>query len=147
MTVMENPAGHCVCKAVTVKGVGAIDHAHACHCPTCRKQNAGGAFHGIQYSGGAEIIGDSVSWYASSEYGERGFCSKCGSTIAWRLQGNPAVAILSLGLFDGGTGTEIGAHIFSDLAGDYYTLSTDIPHKTSEQMFAEFADQAGDSDD
>ena len=150
LTVFGNLGEVCaapVHRLTEVKGIGDIDHAHACHCPTCRGQNGGGAFHGIQYKGGADITGETVTWYASSEYGERGFCSKCGSTIAWRLQGNPSVSTLSLGLFENGAGIKIGTHIFSDMAGDYYHLGTDIPHKTSEQMFAEFAAQAGDSHD
>lgn len=134
--------GKCVCGAVSVTSKGELDHAHACHCGTCRGQNAGGAFHGVQFTEGANIEGDTVTWYSSSDYGERGFCNQCGSTIAWRIQGNPTVTILSLGLFENGTGVKIGTHIFSDLAGDYYTLGTDIPHKTAAEMFAEFA--AGD---
>lgn len=132
-------SGTCICGAVKVVGKGEIDHSHACHCATCRRQNAGGAFHGVAFKDGAEIKGDSVGWYGSSDYGERGFCSTCGSTIAWRMKDKPAIINLSLGLFENGTGAKIGSHIFSDLAGDYYTLGTDIPHKTAEQMFAEFS--------
>lgn len=141
---MTAHTGKCVCGAVEVTGKGGIEHAHACHCGTCRGQNAGGAFHGVAFKDGADIKGDSAKWYRSSDYGERGFCGTCGSTIAWRMQGNPDMANYSLGLFENGTGAKIETHIFSDLAGDYYTLGTDIPHKTAEQMFAEFASMSDD---
>ena len=101
---MPNPTGKCICGSITVKGLGDVDHAHACHCAMCRGQNAGGAFHGIQYTQGADIKGQSLTWYASSSYGQRGFCSNCGSTIAWQLQDNPVITILSLGLFEEGAG-------------------------------------------
>lgn len=141
---MTQHNGKCVCGSVEVTGKGEIEHAHACHCGICRGQNAGGAFHGVAFTDGADIKGDSIKWYSSSDYGERGFCGDCGSTIAWRMKENPAMVNLSLGLFESGTGAKIGTHIFSDLAGDYYTLTTDIPHKTAEQMFAEFAELSQD---
>ena len=111
--------------------------ADACHCAMCRRQNAGGAFYAAHFDGGVELSGESLRWYAASEHGERAFCATCGSTLGWRLVAMPNQIGVSLGLFDRAPG-RIESRIFVEEAAGYEDLPRDVPHKTGEQVVAEF---------
>ncbi len=134
---MSELGGQCLCGGVSVIAKGAMTDADACHCAMCRRQNAGGAFYAAHFEGGVAFSGDSLKWFNSSDYAERGFCSDCSATLSWRMKAMPEQASVSLGLFDSAPG-QISSRIFSDEAGGYETLPTDVPHKTGEQVIAEF---------
>ena len=130
--------GQCLCGAVRATARGEMADADACHCTMCRRQNAGGAFYAAHFTDGVTLSGDSLRWYAASEHGERAFCATCGSTLGWRLVDQPDEIGVSLGLFDTAPG-RIGSRIFVEEAGGYEALPHDVPHKTGEQVLAEFA--------
>lgn len=134
---MTNLKGQCLCGGVTVTAKGKLTEAEACHCAMCRRQNGGGAYYVGHFDGGVEVSGDSLTWFSSSEYAERGFCTGCGSSISWRMKAAPEHAGVSLGLFDSAPG-QISSRIFTDEAGGYEQLPRDVPHKTGEQVIAEF---------
>lgn len=139
---MSSQSGQCLCGNVKVAAQGKMTHASACHCTMCRQQNGGGAFHGAIFENGVTVSGDALKWYASSPYGERGFCSSCGTTIAWRMQGEDTEMSLALGLFDSKIlemmNVKIGSRIFADEAGSYADLPQDVPHMTAAETFAYF---------
>ncbi|MEL6364418.1 MAG: GFA family protein [Pseudomonadota bacterium] len=76
--------GKCLCGATSFVAKGEPDGPHACHCEMCRRWN-GGPFFGVTFSGGADIEGP-VSWYASSDWAERGFCSACGAAMFYQFR-------------------------------------------------------------
>jgi len=81
----------------------------------CRKQTGGGAYYAGQFKDGVTIEkGESLTWYKGSEWGERGFCSICGSAVAWRLQQFPDKLGISIGALDDTSGLKLEAHIFTD---------------------------------
>ena len=137
--------GKCLCGSVTVTSRGAVTTTDACHCVMCRRQNGGGAFHGAHFTEGATFSGETVRWFASSEWGERGFCSKCGTTLAWRLKDKPEQPSVAVGLFDD-FDAPMQAHIFVDEGPSYTTIPTDAPHKTGAQVLAEFEASQAEAD-
>lgn len=132
--------GRCLCGAASVSARGDIKTPEACHCEMCRRQNGGGAFHGAHFSGGASVQGESVRWFAGSDWAERGFCQNCGSTLAWRFKSDPDNPSVSLGLFDE-IATPIESHIFVDEGPNYTVIPDNAPHKTGAQVIAEFQAQ------
>lgn len=134
---MSDLNGRCLCGDVTVTAHGDVTTTDACHCEMCRRQNGGGAFHGAHFADGVTFNGDSVTWFATSEWGERGFCAKCGSTLAWRMRANPEQPSVSMGLFDR-IDTPIQTHIFVDEGPAYTVIPDNAPHKTGAQVIAEF---------
>ena len=143
---MTDLSGYCLCSSVKVVAFGTMLNADACHCAMCRRQNAGGAFYAAHFDGGVRFQGEHLRWYAASEHGERAFCSICGSTLGWRLKAQPEHIGVSLGLFDTVPG-RIGSRIFTEEAGGYTILPHDVPHKTGEQVLAEFAARQEQADD
>lgn len=47
----------------------------------------------------AEIRGETLSWYRSSKRAERGFCNRCGASLAWRKLDGKYID-LTVALFD-----------------------------------------------
>lgn len=139
MSAAQSRKGSCLCGAVQITAHGAPIEIDACHCGMCRKQTGGGAYYAGQFKDGVTIEkGESLTWYKGSEWGERGFCSICGSAVAWRLQQFPDKLGISIGALDDTSGLKLEAHIFTDSGPDYYNIPTDVPHKTGAQVMEEF---------
>ena len=110
--------GGCLCGAVRFTLTEAPTEYGACHCSMCRK-----------FSGGIELgiraMTDEITWdadeelatYTSSEWAERGFCRKCGSSLFWRLTApGPIQGMLSLsvGALDSMDGLEFNTEVYID---------------------------------
>ena len=77
--------GRCLCGTVNFEAENVDTHVHGCHCSMCRNWSGGpvlAANAGSVVFGGSEHIGR----YDSSEWAERGFCSRCGSNLFYRLK-------------------------------------------------------------
>lgn len=135
--------GACLCGAVAYTAHGELIEIDACHCGMCRRQTGGGAYYAVQFEGGVSIdTGETLSWYRGSEWGERGFCTTCGTAVAWRLQQFPDKMGVSAGTLHDTSGMRLAAHIFTDNGPNYYDIPHDAPHKTGEQVMAEFMARA-----
>lgn len=127
--------GHCLCGAVGIELTGAKDEVEICQCTMCRRW--GGAFYVALTGDSFAISGeDAITAYASSEWGERAFCSKCGTNIWWRFKptGNRS---FSAGLFDEASGLAIEKEIFVDEGADWCRLKGDHPRQTATEVIAE----------
>jgi len=139
---MTSRSGKCLCGSVTFTAEGNVIEADACHCSMCRRQGGGGPYFAVQFKDGVTLNKtDTLKWYQGSPYGERGFCTNCGTSLAWRLQGHPDKIGVSLGALNDTSGIELDAHIFTDSGPDYYKIPTDAPHKTGEQVMVEFMER------
>jgi len=122
--------GSCLCGAVRYEFNVPAGEATACHCSQCRKQT--GHFVASIYLDWADVTvtgEESITWYASSDFAKRGFCSKCGSNLFWV---SPEYgAGISAGSLDKPSGTKLVRHIFVADKGDYYDLSDGLPQHES----------------
>ena len=119
--------GSCLCGAVTFEVEGELHPPDACHCRQCRKQS-GHYFASTDVPRSAVTVhgGDKVTWFRSSEKVRRGFCSICGSALFWDPMEKDWTG-LSMGAFDGPTGTRLRIHIFVADKGDYYDIADGLP--------------------
>ena len=117
--------GSCLCGDITFEVSGALEPATACHCTQCRKQT-GHYFASSDVPRAALRVTGKVSWYASSEKVQRGFCGRCGSTLFWDPIRQDRIAI-ALGAFDTPTQTRLKMHIFVASKGDYYDIGDGLP--------------------
>ncbi len=141
---MSEMTGHCLCGAVTYEGQGERGRVHLCHCSDCVRWT-GGPFMGLQFSDGLTIKTGDVNWYDSSDWGERGSCSKCGSTLFWRLKQDHKITIVTAGSLDDTSDLEpIEEHIFIDHKPDYYDFAGDVPRLTGAEVFARLQEQQND---
>ena len=56
----------------------------------------------------------------------RGFCAICGSSLFFEPVDKDWIGV-SMGAFDGPTGTHTGLHIFTAEKGDYYEIDDGLP--------------------
>lgn len=134
----ERIEGHCLCGAVTVRGVPIRRHVEACHCTMCRRWG-GSALLSVQCSSDVEIeaAADVVVRYRSSDWAERGFCGRCGSHLFYRYLplDNHAFAV---GLFPDAALLPLAEEIFVDEKPDYYAFDADSEKLTGPEVMAKF---------
>jgi hypothetical protein len=91
----------------------------------------------IRFQDGVSFDSDrALKWFRSSEYGERGFCSDCGSSLFWRAPGDGNDVAISVSTLDDGHGIEIMEHIWIDDKPDWYDFADNTPRKTAAQAMA-----------
>jgi len=110
------PILHCLCGGVEVRLSSLPETVGVCHCAMCRRWTSG-PWMAVQAPGSA-ITGDTLAVYSSSQFAERGFCSRCGSHIFHRPKDGPELAI-SAGLLPDGQFT-ITREIFHDAKPLWY---------------------------
>ncbi len=129
--------GQCLCGAVQFTGTptqgGGIS---VCHCGQCRRWTSG-PLMSVRMAGGVTLTkADGLAWYASSDFGERGFCRRCGSTLFWREAGEERDWAVSVGTLAEGHGQRIAEHIWVDDKPDFYDFADDAPRLTAAQAMA-----------
>lgn len=110
-----------------------------CHCTMCRR-GAGAAF--VTWVGLDESrcrIDDPqgrLRWYHSSEQGERGFCSRCGSTLFFRSARWAGELHVTLANFTDPVDRAPQAHVFWDTHVDWVRLDDNdgLPRKVEQQV-------------
>ena len=103
----EIHTGRCLCSAVRFHTRGRLREVLACHCSQCRRQT--GLYYAATSVSNDRLTvegSDGVTWYPATAQAERGFCSRCGSALFWRFQGEPDTSILA-GAFDQPSGLAV----------------------------------------
>jgi hypothetical protein len=114
--------GGCLCGAVRYEVGGPLRGVVVCHCSRCRRSHGHVAAYAACDAADLTIVaGAALRWYEQDERG-RGFCAECGASVFWRANGRSTVSIAA-GTFDEPTGLRTVAQIFTDDAGDYYTVT------------------------
>ncbi len=126
--------GRCLCGDITFQGQGKPSGVHVCHCRSCALWSGGPAM-GIEFSEGIEFEGQ-VVWYQSSEWGERGHCPRCGSTLFFRLKDASYINTSAGFLDDPSKVPEVDLHIYVDQKPSYYEFSGGAPCLTGEEFLA-----------
>ncbi len=117
--------GSCLCGANRFTVPGPIGEVTACHCTQCRKLSG-------HYSASFDMDEAAVTWVAQEAMGEyvtprggvRGFCTNCGSSLWFRLDGSFSIEAGAMGVGAGGT---LVRHIHVSSKGDYYELDDGLP--------------------
>ncbi len=112
--------GGCLCGAVRYEVRGPLRDILVCHCVECRRW-AGHAWAATAAQAEDLNITGAVTWRLSqlSEYrADRGNCAQCGSSLFWRAENGPRVAI-GAGTLDNPDGLLIAAHIWVEQGADW----------------------------
>ncbi len=138
MTKTTTSTGSCLCRAVKVKAKAMSHEVGACHCSMCR-QWGGGPLLVVDCGTDVEIMGEeNVSAFASSEWAERGFCTKCGTHLFYKLTESQQY-IVPVGLFTEANDLEFANQIFIESKPSYYEFANETKNMTGEEVFAQFA--------
>ncbi len=142
-TKIATRTARCLCGAVSfsvdlpVGEDGSIE-VGACHCGMCRRWG-GGPNLSVHPAADPELPTDApIGFYRGSDWGERGFCRKCGANLIWRLQSG-GMAAVPAGLFDDQSGFGLGLEIYVDQRPDYYAFAGERKEMTEAEVVAMFA--------
>ena len=83
--------------------------------------------------------------FTSSDWGERCFCSKCGSTLFWRMRDGSSAHVCAQA-FDDPSVFTFAEEIFIDDKPDNYAFANDTRKLTGAEVMALFAQQDGTTD-
>jgi len=126
--------GQCLCGAVSIQ-IKQVDQVDACHCGMCRRWG-GGPYMSIDGGAEPQITGEAfITRYDSSDWAERGFCSKCGTHLFYFLKPKQQY-FLTAGFFDDLTDLDFNKQIFIDQKPSFYEFANNTENFT-EQEFIE----------
>lgn len=109
----DRRTGQCLCGAVRFSATVTAPDIQACHCVQCQRWTGGGPFLSVRTTD-LEMSGEeSITAYHASQWGERGYCGTCGSTLFWRMRGKQARS-MAVGVFDDQSGLTVTEEIFVD---------------------------------
>ena len=122
---MSTATGHCLCGDLQFEATLPSKWVAHCHCTMCQR-SGGSAF--VTWVGldedNCKILDPQhrLQWYKSSDQGERGFCSRCGSTLFFRSGRWAGELHVTLANFLGPVDRAPQAHVFWDTHVDWVRL-------------------------
>ena len=130
--------GSCLCGSVHVTAKNLNKHAGVCHCSMCRTWS-GGPWMAIDCGTDVKFEGgENISVFSSSDWAERGFCSKCGSHLFYRLKENKQY-VMPVGLFGDDIPFVFDHQIFIDEKPSFYAFANKTSNMTGVEVFAKYA--------
>jgi hypothetical protein len=103
----------------------------------CRRWSSGPYFEvtctNVEFEGAERI-----STIRSSDWAERGFCSRCGSNLFYHIIDSDEFQI-SAGLLDEPSDLRLTLQVFTDEQPRYYTLADTTETMTGAEVFAKYA--------
>lgn len=135
---MTSAHGSCLCGDVRFGVDWPSKWVAHCHCTMCRRAH-GAAF--VTWFGMAndhariDDTAGSLRWFVSSPDAERGFCSRCGSSLFFRSQRWPGELHIALANLDGEADRAPMVHVFWDTHVDWATPDSDdgLPRRHSSE--------------
>lgn len=134
-----NKTGKCMCGAVSFEIKDVQTDFGACHCTMCQRW-AGSAL--LAFTVPADTItfagNENVATHSSSEWAERGWCSKCGSGIWYKVKSDGTYH-MPIGLLDDTSGMEMKTEIFVEERSNAFNFAGDHKEMTGAEVFAAYA--------
>ncbi|MCX8998927.1 GFA family protein [Rhizobiaceae bacterium BDR2-2] len=126
--------GQCLCGAVRFEAQVGAREIGACHCSMCRRWS-GGVFLAVECEEVEFADRSALGVYSSSEWGERCFCSSCGSTLLWRSKDGSHHAV-SVQAFANPSDFRFVSQIFIDEKPDCYSFTEATKNMTGADFIA-----------
>lgn len=130
--------GKCLCGAIQITAKNASSNVGACHCGMCRRWG-GGPFMEIDCGADVSFDGEEdIRVFDSSPWAERGFCSKCGTHLFYRLK-ETKQHMVPVGVFEHDENLVFESQVFIDEQPPYYRFENKTQNMTGAELFAKYA--------
>jgi hypothetical protein len=122
--------GSCLCGGFRFEVTGPLENVRLCHCDLCRKAN------GTAFSANCKlpiprfrVLHDEglIRAFEASPGAFRNFCSRCGSPVFSRLDGDPDHIRIRLGTLDRGAQANIIGHVWTGSMASWDNICDDLP--------------------
>lgn len=129
--------GHCLCGKTQFEVEILNKNIHACHCAMCRRQ-VGGILMSVDIKPSTLIFKNPkyVGIFDSSEWGERGFCKACGTSLFWRLKNNEYANVNIFALDCSIEEFNLHTEIYIDHKPNFYALKNKTIQLTESDVLA-----------
>jgi len=134
-------SGRCLCGNVTLGAKSVSPNVGACHCSMCVTWT-GGPLLAVDCHQDVSLDGDSVAVFESSAWAERGFCSRCGTHLFYKIK-QSGQYIVPVGLFKDDGDFVFDHQIFVDEKPQYYAFANATKNMTGAEVFAQFTAESG----
>jgi hypothetical protein len=112
----DHAKGRCLCGSVRFRiRFPTLWSAH-CHCTLCQRAHGAGfvTWVGVSDERFEVLAGDTLRWYGSTAEAERGFCTRCGSTVLFRSLKWPGEMHVTVANVDDPLDREPDKHVFTE---------------------------------
>ena len=124
---VSSKIAQCLCGGIKIKVKGKLGNVVNCHCSQCRKTHGNYAAYTYCPEENVTFISKkTLKWYHSSKVGKRGFCSRCGASMFYKLLKSKELDIAA-GMFSNPTTMKTVSNIFTKDKLDYYELDLRLP--------------------
>jgi hypothetical protein len=135
--------GACLCGAVSFEAEPERPEVHACHCEMCRRWT-GSALMCVSVKPAAIRFegAEHIERFRSSDWAERAWCGRCGSTLYYHLTAGPPEREsyeMAMGLFNRPDDFALTLEIFSDCRPACLALAGEHRTMTRAEVLARFA--------
>jgi len=125
----EDPyEGGCLCGAVRYRATTPPLRGVICHCPMCRKHSGAPALAFVHFAA------KDFTWlrvkptrYRSSEFAERGFCARCGSTLSMHEEVLAERVQIAVGSLDEPGRVRIDDHVWTKDRIPWFDVADSLP--------------------
>ena len=125
--------GSCQCGRVAFTVEGAPNLVTNCHCRMCQKASGAPFVTWVELPTAAvRWYGAGPTWRASSDKAERGFCSTCGTPVAFLYNQGRDIDLPSV-LFDDPEAFAPQDEIWTDSRRSWTVLKANVPHHARER--------------
>jgi hypothetical protein len=125
--------GSCLCGAVRFEAEDVPEEVGVCHCGQCRRW-ASGPYFAVR-AGDVTFTGEEhLGRYASSEWAERGFCKRCGSSLFYHMLREPFY-MLAAGAFDDQSRFRLARQVFIDEKPGFYDFAQETQNSSGDDFF------------
>lgn len=113
--------GRCECGSVRYQATGPLRDVINCHCSRCRRFTG---HHMAATAVAADrlrvLSSETLTWYEPAAGVYYGFCRRCGSSLFWRTDAEPATVSVTAGTLDQPTGLRTTAAWWVSEVADYH---------------------------
>jgi hypothetical protein len=128
-------SGHCLCGAVRFTATLSSHDVLVCHCGMCRRWT-GGPLMFVDVDGVPAFEGrEAIGVYKSSDVGERGFCTRCGSVLFWKVAGEERYTFTA-GSLDDASKLVLAKEIFIEDKPSFYDFANDTVKQAGSDAMA-----------
>ena len=137
MNALPPMQGRCMCGAVRFTATPSETSVMTCHCEMCQRW-CSGPFMALNCSEVNFEDKDVIGIIQSSDWAERGFCTRCGSNLYYRIRELESYQ-MAAGLFDDPSNLRLSLQVFIDQKPHYYDFANETRSMTSQEVIAAFS--------
>jgi hypothetical protein len=128
MNTVKPFEGGCLCGAVRYRATSAPVRGVICHCLMCRKHSGAPALAFVHFvATDFTWLGDTPTRYRSSEFAQRGFCGKCGSTLSMHEEVLAERVQIAVGSLDEPQRVRIDDHVWTKDRIPWFDVADNLP--------------------